>query len=212
MKKRSKFYLYSILTILFFVAVSGYLYLPGILGDTVYPLEYTNYIVKWSATHRVPADLTAAVILQESRFNPRAKSPVGALGLMQIMPTTGSGIAKGVEDPNFTTEKLFDPETNIKYGTWYLRTLLDRYDNNAAAALTAYNTGSGNVDRWFFGGLFGEGNRYAQNVLEYQKIYANFYSRELYGVDAKVKIEKPKQNFLWSRMVKDLVGVFYEGK
>lgn len=209
MKRKSKFYLYSIITIVVAGAVAAYYLLPNMLASTNYPLCFTDLVITYSAKHRVPPDLTMAIIKQESNCNPQAESYMGARGLMQVMPPTGKTIAKGVEDQNYYPDKLYDPETSIKYGTWYIRTLLDRYNDNAAAALTAYNAGSGNVDRWFFSGMFGSGNSYAQRVLEYQKIYASYYGRELFGVDANLKIEKPKQSFLWNRMVKDLIGVLY---
>ena len=212
MKKRSKFYFYSVLVVLFSGIMAGYFYLPGILADSVYPLKYPELIRKYAQEHNVDAALVAALIRQESNYNPNALSGVGARGLTQIMVPTAKTIAIGEEDTNFYPDKLYDPETNIRYGTWYLRTLLDRYNNNTSAALTAYNLGTGNVDRSYSPASLFKGNSYAQKIIAYQSIYAQFYSRELYGVDAKIRIEKPKQTVVWSMMLKDLVGVFYGGK
>jgi len=214
MKKRSKFYLYGFLVIFILTTFAGYLYLPQILGDTVYPLEYTNLIIKYSDLHKVPRDLTAAMIFKESRFNPRATSPVGARGLMQIMPPTGATIAKGVAEPNYNSDKLYDPETSIKFGTWYIHVMLERYNNNLDAALAAYNGGSGNADRWVSLGLlnnlpFGETRNYVKTVKEIKTVYAEVHGEELFGEKVELQIEKPKQSFLWGRMVKDLVAVFY---
>lgn len=190
--------------------LSGYFYLPSILGDTIYPLQYTDSILKWSTAHKVSPDLTAAIIYQESHFNPQAASGPGARGLMQIMPTTGASINKAFNVPGYNADKLYDPDTSIMFGTWYISTLIQRYDGNVLAALTAYNAGSGAVDRWFTLGLFGSGNSYAKRVLEYQTIYRNYYGRELFGVNFKEQaIEKPKPSFLWSRMIQDLVGLRY---
>lgn len=81
---------------------------------------------------RVPAELLHAVMQRESNYNPKAVSPKGAMGLMQLMPGTAGEV--GVADP-------FDPEANVRGGAKYLRGLLDRYDGNVVKALAAYNAG-----------------------------------------------------------------------
>lgn len=95
-------------------------------------------IQEHARTHRVSPDLVRAVIQIESGFNPRAVSPKGAMGLMQLMPATATEF--GVMDP-------FEPRENIRAGVAYLRRLLDRYDHNVELALAAYNAGPGAVDR-----------------------------------------------------------------
>lgn len=211
MKKRSRFYLYSTLVLVVAAVFSAYFYLPAILADTVYPLKYADLIRKYSEMHKVDPALMAGLIKQESNFNPTAKSYLGAVGLCQIMPTTGNSINKAFNIPGYSSEKLNDPEISIMFGSWYISTLIQRYNGNTSAALTAYNTGSGNVDRWFSPGIFFKGNSYAEKVLNYQSIYRQFYSKELYGVDfvAQVNIEKPKTSVVWKQMLTDLVGVFY---
>jgi hypothetical protein len=99
---------------------------------------YDDLIELHAGVHGLSADLVRAVIQVESGFNARAVSPKGAMGLMQLMPSTAT--AYGVVDP-------FDPAENIRAGTAYLRRLLNRYDNRVELALAAYNAGPGAVDR-----------------------------------------------------------------
>ena len=100
--------------------------------------EYDGFIDEQAAAHGVRAELIRGVIQAESNFNPRALSPKGAMGLMQLMPATAADL--GVLDP-------FNALENIRGGVKYLRQLLKRYDSNEALALAAYNAGPGAVDR-----------------------------------------------------------------
>ena len=100
---------------------------------------YEPYVLEYSNRHSLRPELVRAVIQVESGYNPRALSPKGAMGLMQLMPDTARML--GVQRP-------YDPEQNIRGGTRYLRLLLDKYDGNEELALAAYNAGSGAVDRY----------------------------------------------------------------
>jgi soluble lytic murein transglycosylase-like protein len=100
---------------------------------------YDEIITQHCRTHGVRTDLVKAVMQVESAFNPRALSPKGAMGLMQLMPSTARQY--GVQDP-------FDPAQNVRGGVAYLRHLLDRYGNNEQLALAAYNAGPGAVDKY----------------------------------------------------------------
>ena len=98
---------------------------------------YDDLIRQHAGEQGVRVDLVRAVMQVESAFNPYARSPKGALGLMQLMPATIRQY--GVKNP-------FSPEENVRAGVIYLRTLLDRYENNEELALAAYNAGPGAVD------------------------------------------------------------------
>lgn len=113
-------------------------------------------IARLAREHRVAPGLVKAVIHTESAFDPRAVSPKGALGLMQLMPGTAKSL--GVQDP-------FDPRENIDGGTRYLRYLMDVYRGNLPLALAAYNAGEGAVET--HGGIppYGETRRYVRKVL-----------------------------------------------
>jgi soluble lytic murein transglycosylase-like protein len=108
-------------------------------GATNRAEAYDDIIGEHCRTQGVRPDLVKAVMQVESAFNPRARSPKGALGLMQLMPATARQY--GVDDP-------FDPGQNVRGGVAYLRHLLDRYNNNEQLALAAYNAGPGAVDKY----------------------------------------------------------------
>ncbi|MGA7829262.1 MAG: lytic transglycosylase domain-containing protein [Geobacteraceae bacterium] len=105
---------------------------------TAVPRTIDEIIAKAARRFNVEPGLIKAVIKAESNFNPGAVSPVGARGLMQLMPGTARDL--GVTDS-------FNPEQNVMAGTRYLRQMLDRYDGNLESALAAYNWGPGNVDK-----------------------------------------------------------------
>jgi hypothetical protein len=117
-----------------------------------------------SAQYTLERSLINAVIWVESRFEPRAKSPAGARGLMQLMPATASALARKM---GRTRAASYDPEFNIMAGSRYLHDLRDRYDGDVRLALAAYNAGAGNVDKWMAAdGLPPRSEHYVQLVLD----------------------------------------------
>lgn len=114
-----------------------------------YPLRYEQQIIACAQEFELDPWHIAAVVCCESGFRPEAVSGVGARGLMQIMPDTGLWLAgKFDEEDSYTDELLFTPETNLKYGCWYLSWLLNRYGGDLTLTTAAYHAGHGTVDKW----------------------------------------------------------------
>lgn len=148
---------------------------------TRYPLRYEAIVRGHAKNYRLDPALIAAVIYQESRFDPGARSSKGAIGLMQLLPDTALGIAARTGGTSFRIDDLYDPEINVRYGAWYLRHLLDKYGDEKLA-LAAYNAGQANVDRWLDAGqgiAFAETRRYVERVEELKEAYRRAYGEEL---------------------------------
>jgi soluble lytic murein transglycosylase len=139
---------------------------------TRYPLKYEAIIEGHARNYRLEPALLAAVIYRESKFDPRAGSTAGAIGLMQLTPETAKGIALRTGGSKFELSDLYDPELNVRYGAWYLRHLLDAFDGDVRKALAAYNGGRGNVER---GVVFAETREYVKRVLGARKAYREAY-------------------------------------
>jgi len=157
-----------------------YFFFPHIWGEAVYPLEYQDSIKKYSEQWGVRPNLVCAVIYTESHFNPRATSGVGAQGLMQIMPATGRSIADELGE---SFGNLYDPDTNIRYGVWYLKGLLEKFNGNSELASAAYNAGVMRAHQYNEQGvsLPYETQFFIQKVKNaeamYDKIYGPWYSQ-----------------------------------
>ena len=125
--------------------------LPSSSGDRNlfrFPLAYWEMIQQKAQEREVDPYLILALIRQESLFDPRARSPATALGLMQLLPSTAARVARQIGMPPPSNEQLFQPEINLVLGTHYLKDLLQRYSNNWFKAIAAYNAGESAVDRW----------------------------------------------------------------
>jgi soluble lytic murein transglycosylase-like protein/outer membrane protein assembly factor BamD (BamD/ComL family) len=167
--------------------------LPGPAGERLfhrYPLAYWEIVQKKAREADIDPYLVVALIRQESLFDSRARSSAAALGLMQLLSSTATRVAKqlGLTPPS--NEKLFDPELNLTLGTQYLQILLRRYSNNWFKAIAAYNAGEAAVDRWekdivtddieeFVERIpYLETRQYVKLVLRNHRIYKTLYNQD----------------------------------
>lgn len=112
-----------------------------------YPVKYKETIVKYANTYAISPRLVASLINEESSFDPNVVSKAGAMGLMQITPATGEYIANKLGVQDYKTEDLFDVDTNIKFGCYYLSYLRERFVDEQVY-LAAYNAGETTVSIW----------------------------------------------------------------
>jgi len=154
---------------------------PGWWERVWYPLRYEQIVRGHARHYELDPALLAAVIYQESKFKASARSSSGAVGLMQLLPSTAEGIALHTGGTAFRVNDLYDPEINVRYGAWYLHHLIEKYGDEETA-LAAYNAGQDNVDRWRRDGVgiqFAETRAYVKRVEELKRIYRNAYGGEL---------------------------------
>ena len=150
------------------VAIYFLISTPAIQKKFLYPFPYRSTLENYSSRWKVDKFLAVAVMKVESNFSEEAHSQSGAVGLMQIMPETAAWIAYQLGEPPEEVaddiNNLRDPETNIRYGTWYLAELKDEFKGNDVLALAAYNAGRGNVHDWI------EKNNWSENFSDVNKI------------------------------------------
>ena len=151
-----------------------------------YPLRYDNTIKIAAERNGLSPALVAGIILTESGFNPQARSEVGAIGLMQLMPETAWWIADldSLSIPEHTETILEDPDLNIYLGSGYFSWLLKRFQNRPIEALAAYNAGQNEVDAWLKGKSAAlqiesipvpETRHFVRKVLHSRRKYAELY-------------------------------------
>ncbi len=172
--------------------------------QTLYPFPFVNTIETWSRDRQLNPMLVTALIRQESRFEPKIRSVVGATGLMQVMPETATYIA---EKTNTKKYVLDDVEDNIKFGTWYLDYTHKEYQGNSMLAVASYNAGPGAVSGWvsksktqdtdeFVEAIpFDETKGYVKSVLGNYWNYMRLYNPEIANQVAQVSKAQPKDLF-----------------
>ena len=173
--------------VVLFILLFGIFRVQEIIMKKIYPLEYADYVEKYADENGIDKMLVYAIIKAESNFEPNITSNSGAMGLMQLMDSTAKEMAGKIDLEYSAKEILYQPEINIKIGTRYFAELLKKYDDNIYLALTAYNAGIGNVDRWIQNGTikedgsdienipYKETNNYVRKILRDYKIYKELY-------------------------------------
>ena len=156
-----------------------------------HPLEYKDLIEQYAHENNLEPAFVAAIIMNESSYRWDAESSVGARGLMQLMPDTAEWIA-GKLDESFSFDRMYDAETNIRYGCWYLGFLANRFQGDPVSVACAYHAGQGEIANWRAqpgalnekGGLIleklkdGPSKNYAGKVTEDYGIYQRLYFQE----------------------------------
>lgn len=154
-----------------------------------HPLYYADTITAYADAQELDPALVAAVILCESSYDPKAESRLGARGLMQLMPDTAEWVAHklGEDGADYSFDNLYDPQTNIRFGTWYLGYLSRRFNGDATKIVCAYHAGQGNVDSWLKNPQYSSDGvtldviptqdtaSYASRVLRARDIYRKYY-------------------------------------
>jgi len=153
------------------------------IEERLYPLKYTDYVEKNALQYGIPSEIIYAVIKTESNFRHDAISSRGAIGLMQIMPETFEWLLTRTKD-DFDSTMLYDPATNIRYGT-YLLSILYKEFMVWDTVYAAYNAGIGNVKKWLDaqdGKLtdipFNETANYVVKVNKAKEMYKKLYYTE----------------------------------
>lgn len=131
-----------------------------------YPTDYEEYVLKYSEEFEVDPVLIFSVIKVESNFQPRATSNVGARGLMQLMSDAYDWVKFRLDDDSESFEDMYDPEINIKYGSYYLSFLMERYDGSIDLTAAAYHCGMGLVDSWLEDGTISAENFDVNDIPE----------------------------------------------
>lgn len=164
---------------------------PESFWRAAFPLPYRSSLEDQARQKDLDPFLLAGLIRQESEFNPKAKSRANALGLTQVLPSTGRQLSRKNGITRFVPKMLYDPEVNLKLGTYYLRQLLESLNGNWEETLASYNAGRARVVRWLSWARFREPAEfietipitetrdYVQTVLRNASVY-----RKLYGTTA----------------------------
>ncbi|MGZ4867262.1 MAG: transglycosylase SLT domain-containing protein [Candidatus Angelobacter sp.] len=150
-------------------AVPGYFaaeipQIPRPVWEGLFPRPFWEELKRDAAANRLDPHLVASLIRQESEFNPSAVSRANAMGLMQLLPSVGRGMAKEMKIKHFSPDALLVADTNLRLGTRYFRHIVDHYDGQVEYALAAYNAGEDRVNDWRKNGNFADVEEFVESI------------------------------------------------
>ncbi|MFA5576192.1 MAG: lytic transglycosylase domain-containing protein [Tissierellaceae bacterium] len=185
--------------------------------STSYPLIYEDSIARYSTEFGVDFHLVASIINVESKYDRNAISRKNARGLMQIGQQTGQWASEVLEIEDYDEESLFEPDTNIRIGAWYINILMAEFDDNLDLVLASYNAGSGNVSKWLCQSEYSRDGKSLDNIPfketeDYlRKVKSNYrvYSRIYRSMKNGRNLDSFYINFLHNirRTIKSLIGL-----
>ena len=203
MKRAKKRNIIIALIAIFIILFLGVWLSVDYLAHRFYPLEYLGEIKDNSAKYSLESSQVAAIIYEESKFDPDVVSSQDAIGLMQVLPDTANLLARDLGVDNLWRDDLFVPSINIKFGTYYYRELLDKYNGDVDLALAAYNAGFGAVDKADrkINNLPKETQEFVKRVKKTEKIYQRLYWQEL-GADRGDLSFEELTGAVWNKIIK----------
>lgn len=190
MRKKKGIGIFIVFALIIAVGCTVYLNRKNIVRK-MYPITYSEIIVENAKKYNLDPYLVFAVIKTESAFDKEAKSSQNAIGLMQITGPTAKWIAEKNNVSNFKENDLYDPQTNIQMGCWYLNNLSEEFEGKLQLVLAAYNGGRGNVNKWLQDSTYSddgenlkvipykETDEYVKKVEVNMKMYKDLYKDEL---------------------------------
>lgn len=173
---------------IFFLTGDSVVGIKGNIYRIFYPQKYSEQVTKNSAEFGVDEALIYSVIRTESGFRPEVVSHAGAVGLMQLMPSTFDWLQEKLDgEVIYTQDRLTDPDINVRYGTYFLAMLIERYDGDVKTIASAYNAGTTTVDGWLGDSAYSsdgktlsyipyeETQKYAEKVAKTFEMYKKLY-------------------------------------
>jgi soluble lytic murein transglycosylase len=150
-------------------AVPGYFaadipQIPRPVWEGLFPRPFWQELTRDAAANQLDPHIVASLIRQESEFNPSAISTANAMGLMQLLPSVGKGLAKQMKIKHFSSDELLVADTNLRLGTRYFRQMVDHFGGQVEYALAAYNAGEDRVDDWRKNGNFADVEEFVESI------------------------------------------------